>query len=148
MSTHNGDPLVTNTFGVQLGGLTVESLHEVSNLVVEQDVIEYKQVTPEGQLLVRKLPGARQPGEVTITRGLDKSGVFSAWIDKTLNQGAIDAARENITIEAKDTRRNTIRRINLINAWVSKWEGPSLTAGDSSPATETVTIVFEEIHVR
>ncbi|MFJ6617974.1 phage tail protein [Kitasatospora sp. NPDC091335] len=142
-----GDPLSTHIFGVQLGGYNVESVKEISNLTVEQDVVEYKQVTQEGKLIVRKQPGARLPGEVTITRGLDKSGAFTDWIKETLNNGAINTARQNLTIEVKDTTGATLRRIQLINAWASRWEGPTLSAGESSPATETVTIVFEEISV-
>ncbi|MEV7603443.1 phage tail protein [Kitasatospora sp. NPDC089797] len=142
-----GDPLSTHIFGVQLGGYNVESVKEISNLTVEQDVVEYKQVTQEGKLIVRKQPGARLPGEVTITRGLDKSGAFTDWIKETLNNGAINTARQNLTIEVKDTTGATLRRIQLNNAWASRWEGPTLSAGESSAATETVTIVFEEISV-
>jgi phage tail-like protein len=142
-----GDPLSTHIFGVQLGGITVESVKEISNLTVDQEVVEYKQVTADGKLIVRKQPGARMPGEVTLTRGLDKSDALTQWINETLNNGAVDAARQNITIEIKDTTGATVRRINLTNAWASKWEGPTLTAGESSAATENVTIVFEEIKV-
>ncbi|MDH6121436.1 phage tail protein [Kitasatospora sp. GAS204B] len=142
-----GDPLVTHTFGVQLGGYNVEYLQEVSNLVVEQDVIEYRQVSQQGKLIVRKQPGARRPGEVTIKRGLDSSSAFTKWIKETLNKGAINSARQNLTIEVKNTETRTARRIQLTNAWVSRWEGPTFSAGDSGPATETVTIVFEEITV-
>ncbi|GAB7187257.1 hypothetical protein ATKI12_7088 [Kitasatospora sp. Ki12] len=142
-----GDPLSTHIFGVQLGGYNVESVKEISNLTVDQEVVEYKQVTQEGKLIVRKQPGARLPGEVTITRGLDKSGAFTTWIKETLNNGAINTARQNLTIEVKDTTGATLRRIQLTNAWASRWEGPTLTAGESSAATETVTIVFEEISV-
>jgi phage tail-like protein len=142
-----GDPLSTHIFGVQLGGYNVESIKEISNLTVDQDVVEYKQVTEQGKLIVRKQPGARLPGEVTITRGLDQSGAFTNWIKETINNGAVNTARQNLTIEIKDTTGATLRRIQLGNAWASKWEGPQLTAGESNAATETVTITFEEITV-
>ncbi|MDI5961162.1 phage tail protein [Streptomyces sp. SL13] len=142
-----GDPLSTHIFGVQLGGYNVESVKEVSNLTVDQDVVEYKQVTQQGKLIVRKQPGSRLPGEVTITRGLDKSSAFTSWIKETINNGAVNTARQNLTIEIKDTTGATLRRIQLSNAWASKWEGPSLSAGESAAATETVTITFEEITV-
>jgi phage tail-like protein len=143
----DGDPLSTHIFGVQLGGYNVEYIKEISNLVVEQDVVEYKQVTQQGKLIVRKQPGARLPGEVTISRGLDKSSAFTNWIKETINKGAVNTARQNLTIEVKDTTGATLRRIQLMNAWASRWEGPTLTAGESSAASETVTIVFEEITV-
>ncbi|GAA3189017.1 MULTISPECIES: phage tail protein [Streptomyces] len=142
-----GDALSTHIFGVQLGGYLVESIQEISGLTVEEDVVEVKQVTAEGKRIIRKQPGGRQAGEITITRGLDQSSEFTNWIKETLNNGAVNTARQNLTIEIKDTEGNTVRRIQLMQGWASKWEGPSLQAGESSAATETVTIVFEEIVV-
>jgi phage tail-like protein len=142
-----GDALSTHLFGVQLGGYLVESIQEVSGLTVEEDVVETQQVTSEGKPLIRKQPGARKGGEVTITRGLDKSSEFTKWIKETLNKGAVEAARQNLTIEIKDSQGETVRRIQLMQGWASKWEGPSLKAGESTAATEKVTITFEEIVV-
>ena len=142
-----GDALSTHVFGIQLGGYLVESVQEISGLTVEEEVVEVRQVTSEGKQIIRKQPGARQAGEITITRGLDKSSEFTNWIKETLNKGAVDAARQNITLEIKDSEGNTVRRIQLMQGWASKWEGPSLKAGESTAATETVTIVFEEIIV-
>jgi phage tail-like protein len=142
-----GDALSTHTFGVQLGGILVESVQEVSGLSVEQEVVEVKQVTNSGVQIIRKQPGARQAGEVTIIRGLDKSSAFTDWIKQTLNNGAVNTARQNLTIEIMDSTKATVRRIQLMQGWASKWEGPSLKAGESSAATETVTITFEEIVV-
>jgi len=142
-----GDALSTHIFGVQLGGYLVELIQEISGMTVEEDVVEVKQVSDTGKQIIRKQPGARQAGEVTITRGLDKSSEFTKWIKETLNKGAVQSARQNLTIEIMDSEMNTVRRIQLMQGWVSKWEGPSLKAGESSPATESVTIVFEEITV-
>ncbi|MEU9995407.1 phage tail protein [Streptomyces sp. NPDC048370] len=140
-----GDALSTHIFGVQLGGYMVESIQEISGLSYEEDVVEVRQVTPDGKLLIKKQPGARQAGEVTITRGMDKSSEFTKWVKETLENGAVDSARQNLTIEVKDAAGETVRRIQLMQGWASKWEGPSLKAGESSAATETVTITFEEI---
>ncbi|WP_199442202.1 phage tail protein [Umezawaea beigongshangensis] len=142
-----GDALSTHVFGVQLGGYLVESVQEISGLTVEEEVVEVRQVTSDGKQIIRKQPGARQSGEITIVRGLDKSSSFTDWIKETLNKGAVNAARQNLTIEIKDSESQTVRRIQLMQGWASKWEGPSLKAGESSAATETVTITFEEIVV-
>jgi phage tail-like protein len=142
-----GDTLSTHRFGVELGSVTVESVKEVSGLTVEQDVIETQQVTPTGERINKKQPGGQKGGEVTITRGLDKSTEFTAWIKKTLLDGDVEGARENLTIEIQDSRGESVRRMQLYDCWVSKWEGPSFSAGESNPATEQVTIVFERIEV-
>ncbi|WP_026425719.1 phage tail protein [Actinokineospora inagensis] len=142
-----GDALSTHIFGVQLGGYEVESLQEVSGLTVEEDVVVVSQVTPQGKPLLRKQPGARKGGEIVLTRGLDQSSEFTKWLKETLNKGAVNSARQNITIEVKDSEGNTVRRMQLMNGWASKWEGPSLKAGESTGATEKVTITFEDIEV-
>ncbi len=142
-----GDALSTHVFGVELGGYKVESLQEVSGLTVEEDVVEVFQVTPTGKPIIRKQPGAQKGGEVTLTRGLDTSSEFTKWLKETLEKGAVTSARQNITIEIKDSEGNSVRRMQLTNAWASKWEGPSLKAGESSAATEKVTLVFEGIKV-
>jgi phage tail-like protein len=142
-----GDALSTHIFGIQLGGYLVESVQEVSGLSVEEEVVEVKQVTSDGKQIIRKQPGARQAGEITIVRGIDQSSAFTDWIKETLNNGAVNTARQNLTIEIKDSTQATIRRIQLMQGWASKWEGPSLKAGESSAASETVTITFEEIVV-
>ncbi|GGK10082.1 phage tail protein [Pilimelia anulata] len=140
-----GDTFATHRFQVELGKARVESVQEVSGLTVELDAIEVNQVTPTGEYLIRKIPGARKGGEVTITRGLDQSSAFTDWIKDTFEKGAIDTARQNISIIIVDSKNEAQRRFDLSNAWVSKWEGPNLKAGDASPATEKVTVVFEDI---
>ena len=46
-----------------------------------------------------------------------------------------------------DTTGATVRRIQLMNAWPYKWEGPDLKAGDTASATEKVTVTFEDISI-
>lgn len=142
-----GDTLSTHRFGVQLGGVTVESVKEITNLTVEQDVVETPQVTPTGERIFKLQPGGQKGGEVTITRGMDQSPEFTKWIKKTLMDGDVEGARENLTIEIQDSQGETVRRMQIYDAWVSKWEGPEFSAGESNPATEKATIVFERIEV-
>ena len=145
MAQESGDALATHTFKVQLGGIQVETVQEVSGLSMELDSIDVVQVTQQGQLLIRKLPGARKGGEVTITRGMDQASSFTEWIKQTFQQGDVDAARQQLSIIFTDATGGQDRTINLKNAWAQKWEGPGLKAGDAQPATEKVTIVFEDI---
>lgn len=142
-----GDSLSVHRFGVQLGGVTVESIKEISGLTVEQDVVETQQVTDTGKMMNKKQPGGHKGGEVTITRGMDKSPEFTSWINKTLTDGEVEDARENLTIEVMEPNGSTVRRIQLYDAWVSKWEGPGLNAGESNAATEKATVTFERIEV-
>lgn len=141
----SGDSFIVHKFQVELGKARVESVQEISGLTVELDAIEVNQVTPTGEYIIRKLPGARKGGEVTITRGLDKSSAFTDWIKDTFEKGAVDTARQHISIVLTDSKSSDQRRFDLKNAWVSKWEGPSVKAGEASAATEKITIVYEDI---
>ncbi|QIS23526.1 phage tail protein [Nocardia terpenica] len=145
---NSGETLATHSFTVELGKFQVETVQDVSGLSLGEDVVEVKQVSAAtGELMVRKQPGARHTGEITITRGMDKSTVFTDWIKTTLVKADVKAARQNIAVVMKDSARNTVRRFSLSNAWASQWEGPSLAAGDNSPALEKVTVTYEDISV-
>lgn len=142
-----GDALATHRFGVELGGIRVESIKEVSGLTVEQDVVEIAQTSPTGKPIIKKQPGVSKGGELTITRGMDPSRAFTEWLKSTVFDGNVETARKHLTISIMTTQGTSQRKINLYDAWVSKWEGPNLSAGQSAAAEEKVTIVFERIEV-
>lgn len=60
MSLQPGDALTTHNFGLQIDGIMVEYLQEVSSLSMEQDVIEYQQVSADGKPIIKKLPGVKK----------------------------------------------------------------------------------------
>ncbi|MEV4251290.1 phage tail protein [Streptosporangium canum] len=131
-----GDTFSSSTFAVELGKFQVETVQDVSGLTLEQDAATRKALAP----------GARRGGEITIRRGMEKSAAFTDWIKATRVNAGRDGARRNITIVAKDANTNTVRRIQLTNAWASRWEGPQLgTPGGA--AMEHVTITYEDITV-
>ncbi|MFF2025964.1 phage tail protein [Streptomyces sp. NPDC058171] len=142
-----GDSFSSSTFVIELGKSQVETVQSVSGLQWEQDVVEVRQVSPTGELLVRKQSGARRTGGITITRGADRSAAFTDWIKATLVNADLDAARQTVTIALQDAKKQTVRRIRLSNAWASRWEGPPLGASGSGTATEQVTITYEDITV-
>lgn len=132
--------LTTNVFGIEIGNILVETCQSVSGLSVGQDVIEVKQMTRSGELIVRKQPGPSQAGELTISRGMDKSKAFTDWI-KTTRQ---NTGQQNIAIVSMDAQMNVVRRFFLIDAWASSWEGPSLDGDSTGP--EQVTITYVQVH--
>ncbi|MEU5301060.1 phage tail protein [Streptomyces noursei] len=142
-----GDSFSSSTFAIELGKFQVETVQSVSGLQLDQDVVEVRDVSPAGELLIRKQAGSRRTGEITITRGMDKSAAFTDWIRATLINADLDAVRQNITIALTDAKKQTVRRIHLTNAWASRWEGPSLEASEAGPATEQVTITYEDVIV-
>ncbi|GGU49509.1 phage tail protein [Streptomyces albospinus] len=137
----------SSSFAMELGEFQVETVQQVSGLTLEQDVVEVREVPATGELLVREQPGARNSGEITITRGMDKSTAFTDWIKATLDNADLDNAWQNMPLSLIDARKQTVRRIHLGNVWASRWEGCSLGAANSGAATEQVTIAYEDLTV-
>ena len=71
---------VGHSFGLEIDGLQIKAITEVSGLKMEQDVIELKQNGPDGKYLIKKLPGKWKAGEVTLTRPLTDDQSFEKWV--------------------------------------------------------------------
>ncbi|GAA2493676.1 phage tail protein [Winogradskya humida] len=144
MTLQPGDALAAHNFGLQIDGVMVEYLQEVGGLSMEQDVIEYQQVSAAGKPITKKMPGVKKAGECTVTRGMTESAAFTQWINESV-AGNMSSARKNATIMLMDYQGTAVKRYNLRNAWCSKVETSGVKAGDATALTEQVTIVFEEL---
>jgi phage tail-like protein len=144
MSLQPGDALTSHNFGLQIDGVMVEYLAEVSGLTMEQDVITYTQNTQNGQNKIVNMPGTKKNGSCTVVRGMTQSSSFTQWINDSIT-GQMSTARKNATIIMMDYQSNPVKRYNLRNAWCSKIDTSTVKAGEASALTETVTIVFEEL---
>ncbi|MGP4000840.1 phage tail protein [Streptomyces sp. 8N706] len=122
-----------HTFAIDIGAIRLETLQSVSGLTYGQDVIEVKQMTPDGEPVFRKQPGSVQSGEVTITRGMDKSEAFTNWIKQTRQKHDFDSSVQNVTIALLDAQQSTVRRYHLVGSWAS------------GTGIETVTIQFDDM---
>jgi len=146
MSLSPGDSFTSHNFGIQIDGVMVEYLQEVSGLSFEQDVIEYQQVSAQGKPKVSKMPGVQKAGQCTVVRGMTPSPAFTQWIQQSI-KGQMSTARKNATIMVMDYELNPVKRYNLRNAWCSKIDASTVKAGEASALTETVTITFEELDI-
>jgi DNA-binding NarL/FixJ family response regulator len=61
--------------GFEIDGVVIKRLPEVSQLKSAQDSIHLKQHISNGRYVTKKLPGKPEAREVTLTRGLAKSGL-------------------------------------------------------------------------
>ena len=55
------DTSVGHSFGLEIDGVVIKQITEVSGLKMEQDVIELKQNTADGKYVIKKLPGRSRP---------------------------------------------------------------------------------------
>ncbi|MFC5803156.1 phage tail protein [Streptomyces formicae] len=143
-----GDVFTSYSFTADFGGLQVETLQSVSTPTMQIDVVEVRQVSATGEPILRKQPAVRpQGGEITVTRGMDKSKAFTDWINMTLEKKDIANARKHVTIVQYDADKKPVLRYHLNNAWASQLKGADLDASSTNPATEQVTITYEECTV-
>jgi phage tail-like protein len=140
------DNSVSYSFGLDVEGVMIKQIADVSGLKMEQDVIELKENSTDGQEVVKKLPGRPKSGEVTLTRGLTEDSSFEKWMKNS--QAAVRRgveARSSSELTIYDHSGNELKRYKLTNAWPKSLEIGALKAGDTNVLTEKLTISYEEI---
>ncbi len=140
------DSFVGHSFGIEIDGLVIKQITEVTGLKMEQDVIELKQNTSDGKYMIKKLPGRPKAGEVTLTRGLTDDQSFEKWAAAS-HAGNMGDARKGGAIIVYDYEGNALKRYKLTNAWVKSLEIGSLKAGDTSVLTEKIVVTYESMEV-
>ena len=140
------DSSVGHSFGLEVDGVVIKQIQEVSGLKMEQDVIELKQNTVDGKYVIKKLPGRPKAGEVTLTRGLTEDNSFEKWV-KDAHFGKMATARKGGAIIVYDYEGTALKRYKLTNAWPKSLEIGALKAGDTSVLTEKLVITYEQMEV-
>ncbi|MDQ3152911.1 MAG: phage tail protein [Actinomycetota bacterium] len=140
------DTSVGHSFGLDVDGVMIKQITEVSGLKMEQDVIELKQNSNDGKYMIKKLPGRPKAGEVTLTRGLTADTSFEKWV-KDSRFGKMPNARKGGAIVVFDYEGSPIKRYKLTNAWPKSLEIGTLKAGDTAVLTEKLVITYEEMDV-
>jgi phage tail-like protein len=146
MALPDSDSSVGHSFGLELDGIDVKQIGEVSGLTIEQDVIELKENTPDGDVVVRRLPGRAKAGAVTLTRGLTADQGFAKWI-KEFRSDQTRASRKSGSIVIYDFEGAPITSYSIVNAWPRKLTIGTLKAGDTSVLTETLVVEYESLEV-
>ncbi|MDB4895691.1 MAG: hypothetical protein JWN15_1953 [Firmicutes bacterium] len=135
------DPFGAFNFKLELGGTIEAGFSECNGLDSETDVIAYR--NGDDEITVRKIPGLRKFGNITLKRGLTASLTLWKWRMDTMS-GKLD--RHDISIVMfDDSGTKELVRFTLRNAWPSKWVGPTLHASDNGVAVETLELVHEGI---
>lgn len=136
------DLLTTFAFHVELDGVDIGAFKEASGIESETEIIEYKEATKDGMLLIRKVPGAMKWSDITLKRRIDSSTALWTWRQE-VEEGDIDGARRNGSIVLYDSQHSEVARWNFEAGWPSKWKGADLNAGENDTAVEEVTITHE-----
>ncbi len=140
------DSSVGHSFGLEIDGVVIKQISEVSGLKMEQDVIELKQNTSDGKYVIKKLPGRPKAGEITLTRGLTGDQSFEKWV-KDSQFGKMGNVRKGGAVIVYDFEGTALKRYKLTNAWPKSLEIGSLKAGDTSVLTEKLVVTYEHLEV-
>ena len=134
------------SFGLEFDGITIKAITEVTGLKMEQEVVTYKQNTPDGKFQIVNQPGPYKNPEITLTRGLTEDNSFEQWI-KNSRLGKMTDVRKNGAIKVYDYEGKPIKSYNLVNVWPKSLEIGSLKAGDTSYLSEKLVLTCEGIEV-
>lgn len=130
------DPFLGFKFLVEIDGLVVGGFTEVSGLQAELEVETFRE---GGQnTFQHKLPGAlKYTGNIVLKRGVTDSETLWSW-QQDVASGVVE--RRNGSIVLLDAAGDEQWRWNFAAAYPVKWTGPSLKAGSSETAVETLEL--------
>ncbi len=133
---------VGSQFTLEIGGVELARFQAVSGLNWETEVIEYKDTTKEGKVVIRKRPGQTKYPDVTFKRGMSADGALLKWY-QTVMDGKVE--RKEGSIVVYNLAGTEIDRWNFEGAWPSKWSASDLEAGSDSVMIEEVTMAVEHM---
>jgi phage tail-like protein len=119
---------------------------EVSGLTMEAEAIEYRGGA-DLALSVRKIPGLRKFGNVTLKRGISPAeagnGLF-AWYN-TIQAGTVE--RRDVVVSLLNEERSPVMTWKIQSAWPVKIEGPGLKSTGNEIAIESIEFACEGIAI-
>ena len=134
------DPYAQYNFILEIEGTTAAGFAEVGGLTMEQDIIEYREGSDTAT--VRKLPGLRKYGNISLKRGYSQSRELWEW-RKTTIDGLTE--RKSGAVILRDEAGEPALRWEFREGWVSKYEGPALKATANEAAMESIEIAVEDV---
>jgi phage tail-like protein len=136
------DALASYLFAIEIDSIEIAQFSEVSGLASEVDVIELKENTRDGKLVIHKSPGAMKPPTITLKRAKNSSKALWDWHEAML-QGKVSESRKNGSVILKSYDGAEVARYNFTNAWVSKVTTGTLKAGANEVLMEEASLVCE-----
>jgi phage tail-like protein len=136
------DALAAYLFALEIDSIEIAQFAEVSGLASEMDVVELKENTREGKLVIHKSPGAVKPPTITLKRAKNSSRALWDWHDAML-QGDVSGGRKNGSVILKSYDGTEVARYNFTNAWISKITMGTLKAGANEILMEEASLVCE-----
>jgi phage tail-like protein len=134
------DPFKGFNFKVEIDGITRAGFREASGLDSTQDPIEYR----EGNdiLTPHKLPGLNKYSNISLKWGITDDAELFEWRKKSV-EGKVE--RKNGSVVLCDDTGEEKLRWNFVEAWPTKWTGPSFNATGNEVAIEALELAHEGV---
>jgi len=142
MALGDSDKAVGWSWALEIDGVQIKQIQEISGLKMEVDIIDHKHNTDQGKFIQTKLPGRQKAGEITLTRGLTGDKGFEAWM-KQVQLGDVSTARKGGSVILQDYMGEEIKRYKIENCYPKSLEIGSLKAGATDVLTEKLVLVHE-----
>jgi phage tail-like protein len=137
------DPITASRFSITIDGYEIAAFSELKGITTEVKPVEHLESTDK-ELVLKKLPGKREPATVELSRGKTSDMALWAWHEAVL-QGDILAARKSASLVMYGADGKPVARYHMENAWPSIVKVGALKAGANDVLMETVTIVCETL---
>lgn len=140
MAVFRESPYPGFDFEVEVAGFDVMAFQEVTGLGADVSVIEYRNGN-DRERVVRKQPGIKTYTPIVMRRGVVGDLALWEWFDSVGKTNPVD--RRSLVIKLLNEDHEAVLTWQVVNAWVSKWSGPSLDASRNAIAVETIEFTHE-----
>ena len=98
-----------------------------------------------------KMPGLQKFGNLTLKRTITQDDEFFNWIKSALSKFSSEAEatylRKNMVVEVCNESGELIATYRMINALVTKFEGPDLNTESNETAIDTIELSYEGLEL-
>jgi phage tail-like protein len=144
MAPPDTDASVGHSFGLEVDGFFSSSLSGVAGLKMERDVVEVRELGPDGVAVVRKLPGRWKSAEVTLTRGLTADTGFESWVKDPQPGNAV--GRRSGVVTVFDGTGAPVKRYRFTDAWPMSLEVVAVAGATGTPVvSERLVVVCDRL---
>ncbi len=136
----NQYPYTSFRFRVEISGITVAQVSEVTGLQLETETEQYE----EGGVndFVHQLPKRTKYQHITLKRGITDKDDLWQWFQDVVNG---DFERKDGAVILMDTAGEEKWRWYFFRAYPVKWTGPEMRAESNTVAFETVELAHHGI---
>jgi phage tail-like protein len=142
---YNRDPYGGYFFALEINGTQVAHFQEFSGLKTATTVFEIEEGGMNG--MTHKRPGQSRYENLVLKYATNASQTLLEWRDKYLQDKFSSRPGDSGAVVMYANDGTEIRRYSFTGAWPVSWEGPSLNAGSSDLAIETLEIAYDGLYV-